>query len=97
VGIANDINRRTYGKETGEEIREGFEPTEDSAVVGNSEDNPFAVGDGEESPNDSEETRQWQHTHESEVLLKPKYGLDGEAFENVWEGGEPSKPPAENP
>jgi len=30
-------------------------------------------------------------------LLKPKYGIEGEAFENVWGGGEPSESPKENP
>ncbi|EHK97376.1 putative Transmembrane protein [Glarea lozoyensis 74030] len=88
---------RTYGKDIGEDIREGFEPPEGSAVVDNEEDSPFTIGDGEETPNETEETRQWQQNHEHEVLLKSKYGLDGEAFENVWDGGEPSESPSENP
>jgi hypothetical protein len=91
------FGRRTYGKDIGEDIREGFEPPEGSATVDNEEDSPFTIGDGEETPNETEEARQWQQTHEQEVLLKPKYGLDGEAFENVWDGGEPSEPPSENP
>jgi hypothetical protein len=94
----DDMGRRTYGKDIGEGIREGFEPTEESAVVDDDDDNPFIIGDGgEESPDETEETRQWQQDHEPEVQLKPKYGLDGEAFENVWEGGEPSKSATENP
>jgi hypothetical protein len=88
---------RTYGEDTGEDIREGYEPADDAAVVDPKDDeDEFRVGDDEE-PEDSEESRHWRQSREAEVVLKPKYGLDGEAFENVWEGGEPSEPPRENP
>jgi hypothetical protein len=88
---------RTYGEDTGEDIREGYEPADDAAVVDPKDDeDEFRVGDDEE-PEDSEESRHWRQLREPEVVLKPKYGLDGEAFENVWEGGEPSEPPRENP
>jgi len=57
------------------------------------------VGDDDEmhSPNDPEGTRHWKQAKEPEIVLKPEYGLEGEAFENVWDGGGPSKPPRENP
>ncbi|RDL38860.1 DUF300-domain-containing protein [Venustampulla echinocandica] len=91
---------RTYGKDKGEDIREGYEPAEGSADVDpkdNNDNDPFTVGDGAESPDDSEESRHWRQTKEPDALLKPKYGLEGEAFENVWGTGEPSEPPFENP
>jgi hypothetical protein len=61
------------------------------------ENNPFAVGDGADSDEEGEESRHWKQAKEPEVLLKPKYGLEGEEFENVWGGGEPSNSPKENP
>jgi hypothetical protein len=60
------------------------------------EDDEFRVGDDEE-PEDSEESRQWKEAREPDVILKPKYGLEGEDFENIWGVGEPSQPPKENP
>jgi hypothetical protein len=60
----------------------------------------FPVGeDDEPSPpaEDSEESRHWKEEREHEVVLKPKYGLEGEAFDNVWGGGQPKEPPKENP
>jgi hypothetical protein len=94
------IYRRTYGNE-GEDIREGFEPNDSSAVVDpkeGDEDDRFTVGtddhDGE-SPGEVEASP-WKEQHEPEFLLKPKYGLEGEQLENVW-GEEPSEPPRENP
>ncbi len=58
----------------------------------------FVVGgDEDESREDSAEWQHWRQAREPEVQLKPKYGLEGEAFENVWSGGEPSEPPKENP
>ena len=91
---------RTYGKDTGEDIREGYEPTDDVAAVDPKDDegDEFAVGDDdyENSPDDAEESP-WKQTREPEVVLKPKYGVEGEEFENVWGGGEPSEPPRENP
>ncbi|KAI9054717.1 hypothetical protein LZ554_001868 [Drepanopeziza brunnea f. sp. 'monogermtubi'] len=92
---------RTYGEDTGEDIREGYEPNKDVAVAGPKTDqqDEFAVGDDEPTPQDeSEESMHWKELHEPALLLKPKYGLDGEeAFANVWGGGEPSEPPRENP
>ncbi|PMD20036.1 DUF300-domain-containing protein [Hyaloscypha hepaticicola] len=82
---------RTYGRNAGEDIREGYEPTNEATV------DEFVVGEDDESRVESEESRQWKEANSPEVLLKPKYGLDGEAFENVWTGGEPSETPKENP
>jgi hypothetical protein len=93
---------RTYGGNEGEDIREGFEPADSSAVVDpkeGQEEGSFAVGEDDhdgESPG-TEESREWKKTHEPEVLLKPKYGVEGEEFENVWGGEGPSEPPKENP
>ncbi|KAA8573943.1 hypothetical protein EYC84_005486 [Monilinia fructicola] len=93
---------RTYGDGTGEDIREGFEPTDDVEAVDPKPglDEEFAI-DGDKdhisSRDDSEESRHWNEARQANVLLKPKYGLDGEAFENVWGSGEPSTPPRENP
>lgn len=91
------IDRRTYGKDIGEDIREGYEPPEEA--VEDSEDHEsgqFVIGDDVDGAADSEETREWQRAKEPEVLLKPKYGLDGEDV-NPWSGGEPSESPKENP
>ncbi|KAF4631397.1 hypothetical protein G7Y89_g6734 [Cudoniella acicularis] len=91
---------RTYGSDTGEDIREGHEPAGGSALNNPNEDqetNPFAVGDGEDDEENSEESRHWKQASEPEVLPKPKYGLEGEAFENVWGGGDPSGSASENP
>ncbi len=96
---ADIINSRTYGEDTGEDVREGFEPPDNVAAANsNGEDELSAVADGrgDHSGADSEESRQWQQTTPV-VLLKPKYGLDGEAFENVWGGEEPEQSPRENP
>lgn len=87
---------RTYGKDTGEDIREGYEPTgaEEEVVVG---DQRARAGDGAEDE-DTEEARAWKKAGEMEIKLQPKYGLDGEDFENVWGQGEgPSESPHENP
>lgn len=63
------------------------------------EGDEFRVGNDEEEadPEDSEESRQWKEGRETDVSLKPKYGLDGEAFENVWGGSEASEAARENP
>lgn len=90
----NEWNRRTYGRDAGEDIREGYEPGEDAVDDENAD--PFSVGDEDASPYDSEESKQWKQAAEATILLQPKYGVDGEAFENVWEGG-PSQSPKENP
>lgn len=94
---------RTYpGEDQGEEIREGFEPADDSnAIAPKSGDEGESAVETDDDKNDrrsdhdSEETRQWKEAQESAVLLKPKYGTSLE--ENVWAGGEPSEPPRENP
>lgn len=110
---------RTYGEETGEDMRSGYEPndqfdvvdpkTEDSRHEDNlpslertesQEEGQFAVGDDEEATpanEDSEESKHWKEEREHEVRLKPKYGLEGEEFENVWKGGDTHSPPKENP
>lgn len=99
--IADTTKRRTYGENIGEDIREGYEPTDDVAVVDPKEDEEggnFTVGEDEDiSPAESEESQQWKEAREPEIFLKPKYGLEGEEFENVWGSGEPSEPPRENP
>ena len=91
-------DRRTYGQNTGEDIREGYEPEGGAAVMtpGNDENEPFAMGDDEDQ-GESEESRHWKQATEPEVLLKPKYGVEGETYENVWSEGQPSAPPRENP
>lgn len=61
------------------------------------EERPFAVGDGANSDEEAEESQHWKQASVPEVLLKPKYGLEGEDFENVWSGGEASNSPKENP
>lgn len=87
---------RTYGKQTGQDIREGYEPTDvavDGPKDGDGVGDEFVVGEDED-----ESQEHWRQAKEPEVpLLKPKYGLEGEEFENVWSGGEPSEPPQENP
>lgn len=97
------IYSRTYGNDIGEDIREGYEPP-DEVAGDDSRDatgGQFTVGTDEDehgsSPHESEESRQWQQAAEPEVVLKPKYGLEGEEFENVWGGRESSTPPRENP
>ncbi|QSZ34037.1 hypothetical protein DSL72_005617 [Monilinia vaccinii-corymbosi] len=93
---------RTYGDGTGEDIREGFEPTDDAEAVDPKPglDDEFAI-DGDKyhdrSRDDSEESHHWNEARQTNVFLKPKYGVDGEAFENVWGSGGPSTPPRENP
>lgn len=100
------MTSRTYGGDAGEDIREGYEPNDSSAVVApkDESDDPgqaeFAVGedDDDEASPGAEESREWQKANEPEVLLKPKYGVEGEVFENVWGGKDgPSEPPRENP
>lgn len=93
---------RTYGKNIGEDVREGFEPTDNVAVTDpkDEEESTFKVGGSDKNDEDSEESRQWKQASEPALLLKPKYGLDGEAgeaFENVWGGADSSQPPPENP
>ncbi|KAH6663498.1 organic solute transporter Ostalpha-domain-containing protein [Halenospora varia] len=91
---------RTYGENIGEDIREGYEPADESAMVDpedNEENNPFAIGDGNDEQENSDESQHWNQSKEPEAFLQPKYGLEGEAFENVWGGGEPSGSASENP
>lgn len=91
--------RKTYGEMEGEDIREGFEPTDRPEVVDPKvdDDNNFAIGeDGAESPG-AEESRQWQEVPSPAVIIPAKYGVEGEDLENVWAGSNPSEPPKENP
>ncbi|KAG9241842.1 organic solute transporter Ostalpha-domain-containing protein [Calycina marina] len=90
---------RTYGKDTGEDIREGYEPTDEVAVEDPKEDASsykFVVANNNEEE-ESEESWQWKQAQEPKVLLKPKYGVSEEAFDNVWSRGESAGPPSENP
>jgi hypothetical protein len=99
--FSTDDVSRTYGRNEGEDIREGFEPNDSSAIVDPKEgedERQFGVGQddhGIESPG-AEEARAWKES-EPDVLLKPKYGVEGEDFENVWGGDGPSETPKENP
>ncbi|KAH8648764.1 organic solute transporter Ostalpha-domain-containing protein [Tricladium varicosporioides] len=90
---------RTYGENIGEDIHEGYEPANGSAVIDPEDigENPFAIGDGNGEQGNSDDSQHWNQSKEPEVLLQPKYGLEGEAFENVWGGGEPSGSASENP
>lgn len=107
---------RTYGEDTGEDIRSGYEPTDKPGVVdpktpettkdnnlppiSRTQSDQFSVGEDDESSppaEDSEESRHWKEERGHEVMLKPKYGLEGEDFENVWSGAAPSESPKENP
>ena len=99
---ADRRSSRTYGGNEGEDIREGFEPNDSSAVVDPNDGNDgtneagFAVGDDEDAGDSpgAEESREWKKASEPEVLLKPKYGVEGEEFENVWGSDGPLR---ENP
>lgn len=74
------------------------EIADDFAVgdVDDDDDNDDGASHQDQStPLDSDESRHWREAHEAEVLLKPKYGIEGE--ENVWAGKGPSEPPKENP
>lgn len=83
------------------DIREGFERNDISALVDPKEEQAerkFAVGEDDHdgiSPG-AEEAWAWKQ-REPEVLLKPKYGIEGENSENVWGGDGPSQPSRENP
>jgi hypothetical protein len=94
-------SRRTYGDGVGEDIREGYQPTDDVGVAvvdgEDGEGNEFAVGDEEPSPQ-YETSQPWAEEVQPSVLLKPKYGVEGEAFDNVWGRGESTSETAkENP
>lgn len=103
----NDVEPKRYvrtypGEGQGEDIRQGFEPADDSGVIapksGNEGNEPAAENDNDDnnrrSDDDSEETRHWKEARHSAFLLKPKYGTSLEV--NVWAGDEPSEPPREN-
>ena len=92
------LGSRTYGNDIGEDIREGYEPPEQVAVEDpqDGESEQFVIGDDVDGPADSEESRQWQQAKEPKILLKPKYGLEGEDV-NPWSGGETGESPKENP
>jgi len=69
------LNRRTYGKATGEDIREGYEPTDDAAVVDPNGDEVGAGisktddGEGEEEVAESEESRHVGEHQRVEIFL----------------------------
>lgn len=88
---------KTYGEHEGEDIREGFEPTDSADVVDPKVDDhhDFVIED-DESPG-AEESRQWQEVPSPAVRIPPKYGIEGEDLENVWGGASPKEPPKENP
>jgi len=91
---------RTYGQNTGEDIREGYDIREEVAV--DDDRDRFSIDgaddDDEGSPDDSEESKQWKQAREGEVLLQPKYGLAGEDLQNPWDGAEAEGgAPRENP
>ena len=73
----------------------------DPKTPDDSESQQFTVGNDEDE--EAEESKHWKkeaakgEAEEPTVTLKPKYGLDGEDFENVWGGGAPAEPPKENP
>ena len=95
------MESRTYGQDTGEDIREGYEPTDEIAVDNTKDDEAeqYTVGGDDDRLNrhDSEESRQWQQAREPGVILTPKYGLEGEEFENVCSCAEPAGSPKEHP
>lgn len=92
---------RTYGENTYEDIYEDFEPSDDNNSKNKSPINQEILSTSANIQNDkfygSEESRKWGEEIPPSFKLKPKYGIIGEAFENVWSGFEPSKPPKENP
>jgi hypothetical protein len=95
--VVTDWFSRTYGRDEGEDIGERFKPN-DSAPADPKEEGESSVREDEEieSPG-AEETRQWKQAREAEALPKPKHGVEGEAFENVWDGSEPLERSRENP
>ena len=91
---------KTYGSDAGEDIREGYEPTDDADVVDPKTDeiaeqaSRHGADGNHSSDHNSEESRQWKEELEPSVKIVPKYGVPGEEFENVWGKGQP---PKENP
>lgn len=101
LGLAlNEANRllsRTYGENTGEDIREGFEPAKHATNLGSASEVAVGSSDEESRAGSSEAARQWKQAHTPELMLQPKYGLGDEGFENVWTSDKLSEPPRENP
>ncbi|KAH8804977.1 organic solute transporter Ostalpha-domain-containing protein [Xylogone sp. PMI_703] len=50
----------------------------------------FTVGEesDESPPVDSDESREWKSMQEGAASARPKYGLEGEEFDNVWSSSE---------
>ncbi len=100
--------RRTYGGKEGEEIREGFEPTDSPPVIDPKEgedendhtnnSDKFVLDEEDTTSPGAEERNEWGENRFS-PKLKPKYGVSGEeGFENVWEEAAESHTKAkENP
>ncbi|KAI1004515.1 Transmembrane protein 184 [Podosphaera aphanis] len=89
---------RTYGERTGENIREGYEPTQDCpAEPGYDDEERFlTVTKHKKSSLESiDESRKGEGVAPT-FDLKPKYGLSGEALENIWSFEPPSEIPREN-
>lgn len=77
---------KTYGENEGEDVREGYEPTDDPSVVNPKppQDEEFAIGEDDdvESPG-AEESRHWAEVNASNLSLPAKYGVEGEDLSNV--------------
>ncbi|TQS39385.1 hypothetical protein Golomagni_00091 [Golovinomyces magnicellulatus] len=87
---------RTHGENIGEDTREGFDQTEKNHT------RDIDHVKGYEYPkngiDDSEGSQPWREVkNSSSFKLRPKYGLPGEALENVWSVTESSEFPKENP
>jgi hypothetical protein len=78
-------------------VRGDDEPNNSVAVVDPKGDESMVREHAETESPGAEETKQWKEARDSEALLKPKYGVEGGAFENVWNSSGPSEPPRENP
>lgn len=79
---------KTYGDQAGQDIREGFSPTDNSDTQDEDEQTHVANEDV------SHETRLWGESEEAGFKMAPKYGLPGEDLENVWDS---AQSPKENP
>ncbi|POS86921.1 hypothetical protein EPUL_001422 [Erysiphe pulchra] len=92
---------RTYGKDTEEDISEGLESSSENNLTKKFQINQDTISQSHSNQNNdidcSEESQKWGEEIPPLFQLKPKYGITGEAFENVWTGFEPSELPKENP
>lgn len=89
--------RRTFGEHAGEDIREGFEPTNDPSIIVSKYENEVNNMLGKSYEGKSfdglGERRRWEEVRFQPLELKPKYGIDGEVFEDIWGRKETSKSP----